>query len=102
MEILGVFLWLGLFFLFAFVINRLMKRPLINPWLWSGMSYAVIYLACLFYGFIRDIPNFAYVAGSYLPATVIAFGLGLWQARKWRSDHPLSPVAGTSSAADAE
>jgi hypothetical protein len=36
-------------------------------------------------GLARNTPNFAYLAGYYLPVTLVAVVLGVWRAPKWQA-----------------
>lgn len=96
MQILGLALWLLPFLLLARIINYIAKRPVMNPWLWFGSSYVVLYVAGLIYGFATNAPNIAYLAGYYFPITAIAAAVGLFAGRRWRNDHPKSSPSDVS------
>jgi hypothetical protein len=58
-----------------------------NPWLWFGASYAVLYVIGLIIGATRGAPDLAYRAGYYFPITILAVVLGVWRAPKWKDVH---------------
>lgn len=84
MQIVALLFWLALCFLIAKIVNFLAKRPVMNPWFWFRTSLYVIGLAL---GLARGNPNLAYIAGSFLPITTLAVGLGIWRAPKWKASH---------------
>ena len=85
MQLVSLLVWLGLLFLLAAVVNYFAKRPFLNPWSWLAGSYAFLYILGLFIGFARSAPHLAYIAGSYLPITLLAVAIGVWRAPKWRN-----------------
>ena len=85
MQIIALVFWLGLTFLVSKCVNFLAKRPIMNPWTWFAASYAISYIVGIAVGAVRGNPNLAYIAGSFFPITVLAVGLGMWQAPKWRA-----------------
>ena len=91
MQVVARLFWLGLFLLIAKAVNALARRPMMNPWLWFGASYAVMYAAGIAVGLANNNPNLAYLAGSYMPITLIAVCLGLWRAPKWRAHQAKPP-----------
>ena len=84
MQLISLLVWLGLLFLLATIVNYFAKRPLLNPWSWLAGSYAFLYFLGLLIGFARSAPHLAFVAGSYLPITLLAVAIGVWRAPKWR------------------
>lgn len=84
MQIFGFLIWLALMFGVAVGVNFFAKRPLMNPWIWFAASYGLSYVVGLFIGLARNSPNLAYVAGTFLPITILAAALGVWRAPKWR------------------
>ena len=85
MHIPSLLIWLGLLFLLAKIVNHFAKRPLVNPWVWLAASYGIFYIFGLFVGFARSTPDLAYIAGSFLPITILAVALGIWRAPKWQA-----------------
>jgi hypothetical protein len=85
MQLVALLVWIALLFLLAAVVNYFAKRPLLNPWAWLAGSYAFFYILGLFVGFARNAPNLAYVAGAFLPITLLAVAIGIWRAPKWRN-----------------
>jgi hypothetical protein len=85
MQVFALCVWIALMFGVAAGVNFFAKRPLMNPWVGVAGSYGLLYLLGLFVGLVRSAPNLAYVAGSFLPITIIAIALGLWRAPKWRA-----------------
>jgi hypothetical protein len=84
MQVFALSVWIALMFGVTAAVNFFAKRPLMNPWVGLAGSYGLLYTLGLFVGLVRSAPNLAYVAGSFLPITVIAIALGLWRAPKWR------------------
>ena len=100
MQLAAMFVWLALSYGLAKLVNLIAKRPLMNPWSWFGSSYALLYALALVVGLARNTPNFAYLAGYYLPITLVAVVLAVWRAPKWRALHQ-SSQPGSSAIAQA-
>ena len=102
MQIFGLLFWLILYLLFAKIVNFLAKRPLMNPWLWFGASYAVFYGLGLVLGMATHVPNLASRAGDYFLIVLIAVVLGVWRAPKWRTNQQRLQLARDSDAAESD
>ncbi|WP_444844265.1 hypothetical protein [Duganella caerulea] len=85
MQIFALLVWLALLFVVAKIVNYFAKRPMFNPWHWLAGSYAFLYTMGIFVGLARNATNLAYIAGSFLPITLVAVTIGIWRAPKWRA-----------------
>lgn len=90
MSLLGFLFWVLVLLALAKITNFFAKRPVFNPWSWLAGAYAFGYILGIAVGVIQQAPNLAYVAGRFLPLTLLAVGLGLWRAPKWRLAHQMS------------